>query len=46
MKLYGELRLGNASAALKKDLKPLSMRLYQKGLISDEEFKDIITALI
>ncbi|DBA00673.1 TPA: hypothetical protein N0F65_003602, partial [Lagenidium giganteum] len=45
-KLLGELRLGNDNEKVKKELKPLTMQMYQNGIISDKEFDQIISQLI
>ncbi|CEG47293.1 hypothetical protein F444_20559 [Plasmopara halstedii] len=45
-KLVGELDLGNDNPSIIKQLKSLSVEMYSNRLISDSEFKSIITRLI
>lgn len=44
-KLKGELELGNDNPSIIKQLKSLSVDMYSSRLISDSEFKEIITRL-
>jgi len=45
-KLKGELELGNDNPSIIKQLKSLSIDMYSNRLISDSEFRSIITRLI
>jgi len=45
-KLRGELMLGNDNPDLIKELKTLSIDLYTQKLLSDTEFKEILSSLI
>jgi len=45
-KLKGELMLGNDNPSIIKQLKSVAIDMYSNKLISDAEFKDIITRLL
>jgi hypothetical protein len=45
-KLKGELMLGNDNQSIIKQLKSVAIDMYSNKLISDAEFKDIITRLL
>ncbi|GMF27129.1 unnamed protein product [Phytophthora lilii] len=45
-KLKGELMLGNDNPSIIKQLKSITIDMYSNKLISDAEFKDIITRLL
>ncbi|CEG41886.1 uncharacterized protein PHALS_03269 [Plasmopara halstedii] len=45
-KLKGELELGNDAPSIIKQLKSLTVDMYSNHLISDNEFRDIITRIL
>ncbi|KAG3105525.1 hypothetical protein PI124_g4895 [Phytophthora idaei] len=45
-KLKGEVMLGNNNPSILKQLKSVCVDMYSNRLISDSEFKDIITRLL
>jgi hypothetical protein len=46
IKLKGELMLGNANPAMIRELKQVLVDIYSANLISDDEFKQVLVALV